>query len=114
MTEIQTIDGVKNDVFLRRANIKKLCRFIIQKLILFQIRRGFIRKVYGILMIQLIVTGAFIAVFTFVESVRVWTRQSPWLYIVALVVLVVSTLNQDNQQLDLKLEFGLGKVLGST
>ena len=41
-------------------------------------------------MCQLIVTGAFIAVFTFVESVRVWTRQSPWLYIVALVVCLVS------------------------
>jgi FtsH-binding integral membrane protein len=55
-----------------------------------QVRRGFIRKVYGILMCQLIVTGAFISVFTFVDSVRVWTRQSPWLYIVALVVLLVS------------------------
>ena len=55
-----------------------------------QIRRGFIRKVYGILMCQLIVTGGFISVFTFSQPVRLWARQSPWLYIVALVVLMVS------------------------
>ena len=55
-----------------------------------QVRRGFIRKVYGILMCQLILTGALIAVFTFSEPVRLWSRQSPWLYIVALVTVVVS------------------------
>lgn len=56
------------------------------------VRRGFIRKVYGILLCQLLVTGAFIAVFTFSEPVRVWSRQSQWLYIVALVVLLVCML----------------------
>jgi hypothetical protein len=41
-------------------------------------------------MCQLVLTGGFIAVFTFSDPVRVWTRQNPWLYIVALVVLIVS------------------------
>lgn len=51
------------------------------------VRRGFIKKVYGILFCQLVLTGAFIAVFTFVDSVRLWARQSSWLYIAAACVL---------------------------
>jgi FtsH-binding integral membrane protein len=41
-------------------------------------------------MCQLILTGCFIAVFTFSKPVRDFTKQSPWLYLVALSVLIVS------------------------
>ena len=34
------------------------------------VRRGFIRKVYGILMVQLIVTAGIMAVFMFVSEVK--------------------------------------------
>ena len=34
------------------------------------VRRGFIRKVYGILLCQLVITGALIATFMFVEELK--------------------------------------------
>ena len=34
------------------------------------VRRGFIRKVYSILMLQLVVTGAIMALFMFVEKIK--------------------------------------------
>ena len=36
------------------------------------VRRGFIRKVYGILLCQLIITGAIIAAFMFVVELKMY------------------------------------------
>lgn len=41
------------------------------------IRRGFIKKVYLILMTQLLVTFGFVCVFSFVTPIKVWLRTSP-------------------------------------
>lgn len=48
------------------------------------VRRGFIRKVYTILMAQLIVTVGFICLFCFVESIKHWVQRHLWFYILAL------------------------------
>jgi len=53
------------------------------------IRLGFIRKVYSILSVQLIVTMAIIGIFT-IESVQRFTAANSWLWILALVIMVVS------------------------
>lgn len=53
------------------------------------IRMGFIRKVYTILLTQLAITFAFVAVFTFHEGVREWVQSSPNILISALVVSIV-------------------------
>jgi len=42
------------------------------------VRRSFIRKVYGILMCQLLLTGAIVSGFQFHEGARVWVRQNQW------------------------------------
>ncbi|XP_059097568.1 protein lifeguard 3-like isoform X2 [Tigriopus californicus] len=47
------------------------------------VRRGFIRKVYGILSIQLMITCAIIAIFVFVDSLRIFAIQNRSLYWVA-------------------------------
>lgn len=49
------------------------------------IRLGFIRKVYSILLCQLLVTIAAISIFLFVEPVKQYSENNIWLYIVALV-----------------------------
>ena len=54
-----------------------------------QVRRSFIRKVYGILCCQLLLTGAIISVFTFHEPLRQYARQSRWLYWVAFAITFV-------------------------
>lgn len=53
------------------------------------VRMGFIRKVYGLLMVQLLITMGMISVFTFVHSVRLYARQNSWMYWVAFVVVMV-------------------------
>ncbi|XP_077562759.1 glutamate NMDA receptor-associated protein 1 lifeguard isoform X1 [Haemaphysalis longicornis] len=53
------------------------------------IRHGFIRKVYGILMVQLAITAAFIALFIFEPNVQLYSRQHPGLYISAMVITFV-------------------------
>lgn len=53
------------------------------------IRRGFIRKVYSILMVQLAITMAFIAWFLFHEPTRQFVYRNPALLIVAIVILIV-------------------------
>lgn len=50
------------------------------------IRRGFIRKVYVILMGQLLITAAMIAYFLYDKSARVFVRQNSWLMFVAIAV----------------------------
>lgn len=56
------------------------------------IRRGFIRKVYGILSIQLLVTSAFIALFVLHEGVKMWTYRNSWTLWVAMAVTIVLVL----------------------
>ncbi|CAG7825552.1 unnamed protein product [Allacma fusca] len=53
------------------------------------IRRGFIRKVYSILMIQLLVSVGFICLFLFHEGVKTWSRRNTWFYLVAMVGLFI-------------------------
>ena len=45
----------------------------------------FHRKVYSILMVQLLVTVGFITLFTYHTGTKTWMRQNTWFYIVALV-----------------------------
>ena len=52
------------------------------------IRRGFIRKVYGILSFQLLVTMAVAGLF-FVPTVREYAVNNTWLMFVALVPIIV-------------------------
>lgn len=54
------------------------------------IRRGFIRKVYSILMVQLSVTLGFIAWFVFHEPTKRWVYHNSWLFFLALVVVLIS------------------------
>ena len=53
------------------------------------IRKAFIRKVYSILMCQLLVTMAFIALFVFHKPTRAWAANNSWLFWVAFVVVFV-------------------------
>jgi len=52
------------------------------------IRRGFIRKVYSILSLQLLVTAAVAGLF-FIEPVQQYSRENPWLMIIAFIPIVV-------------------------
>ncbi|XP_028985772.1 glutamate receptor, ionotropic, N-methyl D-aspartate-associated protein 1b (glutamate binding) isoform X2 [Betta splendens] len=54
------------------------------------IRRAFIRKVFLVLTVQLMVTFAFVAVFTFAEPVKGFVRVNFWTYIVSYIVFFVS------------------------
>ncbi|CAF1396162.1 unnamed protein product [Rotaria sp. Silwood1] len=56
-----------------------------------EIRRGFIRKVYSILMIQLAITFGLIAIFHFILSIHDYVRSSngPWLYWISYIVFLV-------------------------
>uniref|UniRef100_A0A1I8FQQ3 N-methyl-d-aspartate receptor glutamate-binding subunit n=1 Tax=Macrostomum lignano TaxID=282301 RepID=A0A1I8FQQ3_9PLAT len=47
------------------------------------VRKGFVRKVYGLLSLQLGITLAFVALFVFCEPVKEYSKHHPWLYIVA-------------------------------
>lgn len=54
------------------------------------IRRAFIRKVFLVLTAQLMVTFAFVAVFTFVDQVKVFVAANMWTYLVSYIVFFVS------------------------
>ena len=54
------------------------------------IRKGFIRKVYSILMVQLTITMGFIALFVFHDPTRMFVQQNPSMYIVAMVICFTS------------------------
>lgn len=47
------------------------------------IRKAFVRKVYLILTVQLAITMAFISLFVYSESAKLWTVNNPWVMIVA-------------------------------
>jgi hypothetical protein len=53
------------------------------------VRRSFIRKVYGILSVQLAITCVFILIFMTVEPVRVFAVKNNWLYWVAFAITLV-------------------------
>lgn len=57
------------------------------------IRKGFIRKVYLILTVQLAITMAFIALFVYSEPAKLWTVNNPWIattsFIVMFAVLII-------------------------
>lgn len=50
-----------------------------------QVRLGFIRRVYAILFVQILVTSLMIALFLYVDPVREYSVKNPWLYIVGMV-----------------------------
>lgn len=50
------------------------------------VRNGFIRKVYSILSVQLLVTLGFIALFVFCDPVRDYVEEEAWLLIIAFIV----------------------------
>lgn len=54
------------------------------------IRRGFIRKVYSILTVQLLITAGFISFFVFHKPAAAYARSHFWLFIVALIVLIAT------------------------
>ncbi|KAM4735314.1 glutamate receptor, ionotropic, N-methyl D-aspartate-associated protein 1b (glutamate binding) isoform 1-T2 [Anableps anableps] len=56
------------------------------------IRRAFIRKVYLVLTAQLMVTFGFVAVFTFVQEVKVFVSRNIWIYLLSYGVFLVSVL----------------------
>lgn len=53
------------------------------------IRHGFIRKVYGILLVQILVTIAIMAIFMYVPGVKEFSHANAWLMIVAMVLTFV-------------------------
>lgn len=54
------------------------------------IRRAFIRKVFLVLTAQLMVTFAFVAIFTFVDEVKQFVMVNTWTYLVSYVIFFVS------------------------
>jgi len=56
------------------------------------IRRGFIRKVYSILMVQLLVTVFFISIFLYNDDVKLWSAQNPGVFIGSLILTIVMLL----------------------
>jgi len=57
------------------------------------IRRGFIRKVYGILCCQLVVTAAIIALFMFVADVKFYVLRNQWVHFTAMGVMLICLLS---------------------
>jgi len=54
------------------------------------IRRNFMRKVYSILMIQLVLTGGIISCFLFIDSLKTYVRgEGRWVYYTSLAVSIV-------------------------
>ena len=53
------------------------------------VRNGFIRKVYAILSVQMLITLGFIALFVFVDPVKDYANENPWLFILAIVLTFV-------------------------
>ncbi|KAL3836349.1 hypothetical protein ACJMK2_021872 [Sinanodonta woodiana] len=54
------------------------------------IRLGFIRKVYSILLCQLMVTCAFMTIFLYVDEVKEYSRKNIWLWVVAFVLTFIT------------------------
>lgn len=50
------------------------------------VRQGFIRKVYSILMVQLLITAGIISLFLFHTPTRRFVQQNSWLWILAVII----------------------------
>lgn len=50
------------------------------------IRQAFIRKVFMVLTVQLVVTFSFVVVFTFIDEAKYFVRRNPWTYYVSYAV----------------------------
>uniref|UniRef100_A0A336MQ13 CSON015136 protein n=1 Tax=Culicoides sonorensis TaxID=179676 RepID=A0A336MQ13_CULSO len=57
------------------------------------VRKAFIRKVYSILMCQLLITFGAICLFVFHEPTKQWTYDHPELFWIALVVMIVTLIS---------------------
>ncbi|KAM4700604.1 protein lifeguard 2 [Discoglossus pictus] len=57
-----------------------------------KVRRGFIRKVYAILTVQLLVTFAIVALFTFCDPIKDYIQANPGWYWASFVVFIVTFL----------------------
>lgn len=53
------------------------------------VRRAFVRKVFLVLTVQLVVTFSFVALFTFERNIKTFVRQNSWTYYVSYVVFLV-------------------------
>ncbi|CAK1585919.1 unnamed protein product [Parnassius mnemosyne] len=53
------------------------------------IRKAFVRKVYSILMAQLVVTLGFITLLTYHQPTQLWVRRNPYLFWIAFVAVIV-------------------------
>ena len=76
------------DTFLW-ANFQFCQIFIFVIFVQFQIRRAFIRKVYGILCVQLLVTMAIITPFMYHEPLRDYVQRSNTIYWISMVITLV-------------------------
>ena len=76
------------DTFLW-ANFQFCQIFIFVIFVQFQIRRAFIRKVYGILCVQLLVTMAIITPFMYHEPLKNYVRRSNTIYWISMVITLV-------------------------
>ena len=56
------------------------------------LRRGFLKKVYGILTCQMLVTVGFVALFMYDADVKEYTQQNPWVMYTSIGVYLVSIL----------------------
>ena len=54
------------------------------------VRMGFIRKVYSILSVQLIITFGFVLIFSLSEGSKIWARQNSGLLILAFICSIIS------------------------
>ncbi|XP_036371867.1 glutamate receptor, ionotropic, N-methyl D-aspartate-associated protein 1a (glutamate binding) [Megalops cyprinoides] len=54
------------------------------------IRQAFIRKVFMVLTVQLMVTFSFVAVFTFVDDAKMFVRRNPWTYYVSYAIFFIA------------------------
>lgn len=53
-------------------------------------RLGFIRKVYGILSIQLLITAFMCGIPAYNEPARQWIEKSIWVVILSFIILIIS------------------------
>jgi len=54
------------------------------------VRMGFIRKVYGILSVQLLITLGFVCTFSLSQETRQWTARNTWLFWLAFATTIVT------------------------
>ncbi|XP_035824837.1 protein lifeguard 1 [Aplysia californica] len=53
------------------------------------VRLGFIRKVYSILFVQIGITGGMISLFLYVDAIRDYSSDNPWMWILSFVLTII-------------------------